>query len=471
MKTGLRLFVIFIITGIVLTFVLSWAIEFDKYRKKLVEPTEVSRSLSYLEAIVTEAYPLPSNDRVKKEFVDRAEEVKNQVSQKMLSIDVFKIVQPVLHVLNDQNLRLYTPFEPNYKILPFSATVIDRKIIVTSTATEKIPAGVEIVEIDDRNSDELIESLIVYTSGENYELKEQQIGNLIQLLPELFRNPRRPKVEVFYRPETHTITFEENGKAETVEVETVSIFSYPNLSSSHKSLPSRSAFEFDQQGDVGILKLGTFSLSGTVYNKYREFLNQTFLEMRNMGTLLIDLRGCTSSSSTVFKELFEHLVNKRTIVQRNISVVLSAYNLRTLEKYGIDYQFSTNELVNTHFVQEYMPRTPTFNGDLWILIDRYTSNAALDFVYTIMKLNKGTVLGEPTLTPINHITDVVYQYSEGMRMTYSYPTARFNEGGKDNLPLTPDYVLNLSTEDRIEYVKGNKDVMLERALMVIQKVY
>ena len=86
----------------------------------------------------------------------------------------------------------------------------------------------------------------------------------------------------------------------------------------------------------------------------------------------------------------------------------------------------------------------------------------------LMKMNEAKIIGEPTLTPINHTTDVVYQYSEGMKMTYSYPKARFSDK-EDNPVLVPSYVVNVSTEDRIEYTKGTRDVMLDEALEIVKK--
>lgn len=469
MKIGVKLFVILIISGLVLTFLLSWSIEYNKYRKKLVDPNEISKTLNYFQSIVTEAYPktVESNDKERK-FIEAVDYVKSKLSKKMSAIDTFKMVQPILSALEDQNTRFYPPYDPNYKVLPFSTVVIDKRIIVTSTANEKVPAGAEVLEIDGKSAEELIDSLIDYTSGENYGLREQQIGDLIQLLPEIFRNPHRPKVEVLYRSEPHTVTLRIGDKTEKVNVETVSIFSYPTLSSSYDVLPSRQPFEYQQSDEVGIMKFGTFSLSGTMYNRYREFLTQKFLEMKGMHDLLIDLRGCSVSDFTVFKEFFEHLISEPTTSQRNVSVVLSAYNLSVLEKYGIEYKSSTNELITTLYTQKFVPRTPSFNGKLWILIDRYTSDAALDFAYMLMKMNKAQIIGEPTLTPINHTTDVVYQYSEGMKMTYSYPKARFSDK-EDNPVLVPSYVVNVSTEDRIEYTKGTRDVMLDEALEIVKK--
>lgn len=468
MKIGIKLLIILTIVGLVLTFLLSWSIEYNKYRKKLVDPNEISKTLSYFELIVTEAYPKSAeSDDKEKNFLEAVERVKGTLSKKISAIDAFKMVQPVLSTLEDQHTRFYPPYDPNYKVLPFSTVVIDKRIIVTSTANEKVPAGAEVLEIDGKNAEELIDSLVVYTCGENYELREQQIGDLIQLLPEIFRNPRRPKVEVFYRPESHTVTLKNGEKTEKVNVETVSIFSYPTLSSSYDALPSILPFEYQQNGEVGILKFGTFSLSGTMYNKYREFLTQKFLEMKDTHNLLIDLRGCTISDFTIFKELFEHLISEPMTTQRKVSVILTAYNLSTLEKYGIEYNTSTNNLVTVEYSQKFKPRTLSFNGKLWILIDRYTSDAALDFAYMMMNIEKAKIVGEPTLTPINHTTDVVYQYSDGIKMTYSYPKARFSDK-EDNSTLVPNYLVNVSTEDRIAYTKGTRDIMLDEALAVIR---
>jgi len=101
-------------------------------------------------------------------------------------------------------------------------------------------------------------------------------------------------------------------------------------------------------------------------------------------------------------------------------------------------------------------------------LNKYTNNAALDFAYTFKKLNPGRTIGEPTLTKINHTTDITYQYLDSIRLALTYPTSKINEPDGDK-PLEPDHTIQITTQARINYLKGEKDEMMQKALEIVRK--
>ncbi|MEJ5257673.1 MAG: hypothetical protein WHS64_05440 [Fervidobacterium sp.] len=465
MKVGTKLILIFIISGIVITFLLSWIIEFYKYQKRLVLRDDVAKAFEDVNSLVRKVYPRTDRetlaDNTKKVF----ESALSKIPRKCLPIDAFKYVQPVLSALNDENLRIYPPFEPVYSVLPFSVIIVDGKAVVNSSAVENIKAGDEIVEINGKSVDKVISELLVFTSGENYLVKEQQLPSLFQLIPELL-DKKKDAVGIFYKQKEYNVKLRsENGEKE-INVKTLTAFSYPRESAQYPALPSRSPFEFTRNGDIGILKLGTFQLSGTMFNRYREFLDNTFVQNRDLKVLLLDLRGVSSRDFTIFKELYEHLVPNKVSVKRRISVVNTAYNMDLLEKYGFEFTQTTGELLRLEFEHTFIPRDPFVNADVWILFDRYTSNAALDFIYTFRKLRKSRTIGEPTLMKINHTTDLNFRYDDKLMTTFSFPTAILSEDNGES-GLMPDFTVDMNTEKRIQYIKGEGDYMLNEALKII----
>ena len=467
MKTGTKLFVIFMISGIVVTFSLSWIIEFYKYQKRLVPLDRVERLFDSAVRTIKETYPSEDREEIARRVLDEYHKYEPN-RRKMLPIDVFKVIQPALSVVNDQNFRLYPPIEPVYSVLPFTVTVVDGRAIVSSSAVEEIRAGDEVVEINWRKISELIDLLLPYTSGENYSIREQQLSSLIQLIPELV-DKKKDKIGIFYRQRLYNIKLKNDNGEKTVVVKTMTAMSYPRESARFPALPTRRPFEFYKEGDIGVFKFGTFTLSGTIYNSYRDFVTSTLVQNKDMKAVLVDLRGVASRDFTIFKELFEHFVDKRTAVERWISIVNTAYNISVLNKYGVDLEKTTSELLRIKFLHTFDPREPIVKADVWILFDRYTSNAALDFIYTFRKLRKGRTIGEPTLMRINHTTEIDYKFDSVAKMNFIFPSAVISEDTRDDAVLEPDYEIELTTEDRINYVKGIEDVMLRKALEIINE--
>ncbi|MCX7653931.1 MAG: S41 family peptidase [Fervidobacterium sp.] len=467
MKIGVRLFVLFVLSGIVVTFLLSWIIEFYKYQERLVSKQELQTISNYLVKVVNEMYPSKFSTEKLKEFQSALETIQSTKKMKFLPIEAFALIQPALNVLKDQNLRLFVPNEPVYSVLPFSVRVLDKKVIVTSTATEKIPCGAQVLSINNITVDDLIDELLRFTSGETYEISEQQLGQLIQLAPELLWKKRR-FVWIFYNQEDYDVKYIIDGKTRTEKIKTVTLFSYPVLSSKYQALPSEAPYHFEREGDIGVLKIRTFSLSGTVYNKFREFLDNLFVYNKDVKKIIIDVRGSSVRDFTVFKEVFEHFIDKKIAVLRNVSLINTAYILRTLEKYGIEYKKSTGEVLTTKYSYEFKPREPYSSAQIWVLFDKYTSHAALDFVYIFKKLYPGRTIGEKTIGLINHTTDVVYQYFDNIRTSLSYPTAKFSDEDGEN-PITADIELNISTQDRLNQLFGLEDIVLKRVIEIVQK--
>ncbi|MGQ9855186.1 MAG: hypothetical protein ACUVQF_00385 [Fervidobacterium sp.] len=465
MKVGTKLILIFIISGIVITFLLSWIIEFYKYQKRLVSSNDVVSVVEDVSNLIGKVYPRTDREVLADETKKRFESILSKIPRKCLPIDAFKYVQPVLSVLDDENLRMYPPVEPVYSVLPFSVVVIDGRVIVSSSAVESIKAGDEIVEINGKSVNKLISELLIFTSGEDYLIKEQQLPSLFQLIPELL-DKKKDVVGIFYEQKEYNVKLRSGNDEKSVAVRTLTAFSYPRESAQYPALPSRAPFEFTRENDIGILKLGTFQLSGTMFNKYREFLDNTFIQNRDLKVLLLDLRGVSSRDFTIFKELYEHLVPDKVSVKRHISVVNTAYNMDLLEKYGFEFTQTTGELLRLEFEHTFLPRDPFVNADVWILFDRYTSNAALDFVYTFKKLRKSRTIGEPTLMKINHTTELNFRYDDKLMTTFSFPTAIFSEDDGDS-GLVPDFKVDMDTEKRIQYIKGEGDYMLNEALKII----
>ena len=468
LRTSARLILIFIISGIVITLLLSWIIEFYKYQNRLVSVQDIENLIQDVIRVVENVYPYDKRLKVAQEIKDEYEKVRYSLKRKLLPIEVFKVVQPLACIVKDQNLRFLTPVEPVYSVLPFTVTVIDGRAIITGSAVESIKAGDELLKVNERPVFELIKALLPYTCGENLHVREQQLGQLFQLIPEIL-DKKKHSVGIFYRQKDYNITIKTSaGEEKNVTVKTLTAMSYPRESSQYPALRNRYPFDFVREGDIGVFKFGTFSLSGTTYNSYREFLVNTIVQNRDLKYVLVDLRGVASKDFNIFKEFFEHFIDKKISVERYISIINTAYNMNVLEKYGVDFTKTTDKLLKIRFEHVFEPREPIVKADIWVLFDRYTSNAALDFVYTFKKLYNAHTIGEPTLMKINHTTELNSRYDDKSSLVMTFPSAVISEEGIFDKILEPDYKIEISTQHRIDYLRGKSDYMYTKALEIIK---
>lgn len=465
MRIGLRLFLILILTGVITTFIISWGIEFYKYQKRLITIEEVIRISAHIERIAKEIYPKKIEEQTFEKFKEEIEKIKTTKKKRMLPIEAFKLLQPAVSYLNDQNFMIYVPYEPTYSVLPFTVKLINKRAIVNSTANEKIPVGSEILEINGVKIADLIEELLKYTSGENYEIREQQLSTLIQISPELLWKSRR-FVWIFYNQENYIVKYIKNNKEITEKIKTTTLLNYPKASAKFSSLQEDPPYSFERKEKLGILKIRNFSLSGLNYNRFREFLNEVFVYNKDLEKIILDIRGSSARDFTIFKEIYEHFVKKTTEFRRPISFVNTAYNLKLFEKYGLEYKETTNELLNLEYSIVFNPREPYSNAELWVLFDKYTTNAALDFAYVFKKIYAGRTIGEKTLTKINQTTDVVYQYFDTLKTMIIYPSAKWQGNGVDDY-LIPDKSIIITFEDRLKKLLGIEDTVLENTIQLI----
>jgi len=215
LRTSARLILIFIISGIVITLLLSWIIEFYKYQNRLVSVQDIENLIQDVIRVVENVYPYDKRLKVAQEIKDEYEKVRYSLKRKLLPIEVFKVVQPLACIVKDQNLRFLTPVEPVYSVLPFTVTVIDGRAIITGSAVESIKAGDELLKVNERPVFELIKALLPYTCGENLHVREQQLGQLFQLIPEIL-DKKKHSVGIFYRQKDYNITIKTSAGEEKV---------------------------------------------------------------------------------------------------------------------------------------------------------------------------------------------------------------------------------------------------------------
>ncbi|MFN4245824.1 MAG: S41 family peptidase [Brevinematia bacterium] len=464
MKIGFRLVIIMVLAGLITTFIVSWGIELYKYKNRLIPIDEVIRISAYLERLVSEIYPDKVDSQAFMKFKEELDKISKAKIKKMLPIEAFKLLQPALSHLNDQNLRIYVPNEPTYSVLPFTVKLIDKKAIVTSTASEKIPLGCEIIEINGLKINDLIDSLLKYTCGKSYEIREQQLSYIIQLSPELLWKKHR-FVWIFYNQQEYDIKYVKDNKIYNEKVKTMTLLNYPKMSTKFKSLQEDPPYSFERKGKIGILKIRNFSLTGITYNRFREFLNDLFVYNRDLEKIILDIRGSSVRDFTIFKEIYEHFLEKPIEIKRSISFINTAYNLKLFEKYGVEYKTTTNEQLNIEYPIKFNPREPYSTAELWVLFDKYTTNAALDFAYIFKKIYTGRTIGERTLTKVNQTTDVVFQYFDTLKTVITYPSAKWNEiSAEDN--FTPDKNITITLDDRLKYLFG-EDPVLENVIQML----
>jgi len=180
-------------------------------------------------------------------------------------------------------------------------------------------------------------------------------------------------------------------------------------------------YEIDKENSIGI-----FTLTSCEYNdEYRKTVKSFFEAVKEAGTehIIIDLRGNGGGSSLVGDEFLKYC------------------NIDGYYGWPSHVRFGPLLIKNKKYYIKNKKQEPLYNGDLYVLTNRRTFSAAMDFTMYVMDNDLGIVVGEES----GNLPD-----SYGDTISFQTPNARLNitmsykrwfriDETKSGQPLVPDY--------------------------------
>ncbi|GAB5555538.1 MAG: hypothetical protein Sapg2KO_51290 [Saprospiraceae bacterium] len=162
------------------------------------------------------------------------------------------------------------------------------------------------------------------------------------------------------------------------------------------------------EGDLAILKIRTFqeSLIKEKGQKYKAFLKKAFKEIarKDIKNLVLDIRGNTGGQPEPTEFLLTYLLNNPFQICKSIEAKVAAIEDETyfIENGSVSYfEERPWQKADTSFILQdpkqfkvHQPQKGQFKGQLFLLIDGFTSSAAGSFAGQIRSQERAIIVGE-----------------------------------------------------------------------------
>ena len=403
---------------------------------------DLTQDLKQLEKCIMKENPLYFADKenLRILFQDALEKTEDGMTE----IEFYRLINPIIvqvhcgHTNLSISEALYMNRKENAKFFPLDVSLINNQLyILENDETTGVYAGDEILSINEKSSEEIINILIKNVSGDgNNEAKPRYI------ISKFFNNK-------FY-------DFVDNSNSFNVQLINKDGITYSaKLDARYKAKYNTTAWalhstEFKDgnyynsviNDDYAILNIRVFfKEKGKDYNS---FLDNFFAELQEqkISKLIIDLRGNFGGNPDMAKELLSHLTTKK------------------MEYLNSDLPFLYNVM---GYQKAISPSTTVFKGKTVVLTDGACFSTTGHFCSLFQYHELGTIIGTETggtYVCTDGSKDILLNNT---RIRLHYSTLAFSvavEGYSDYEGVKPDVDIAPS----IDMVLNHRDLILEEAI-------
>ncbi|ACR80685.1 MULTISPECIES: S41 family peptidase [Kosmotoga] len=400
--------------------------------EKLFTPEQLREDLDFLVSKIVEEYYNPWLKVDKDVFWNLVEEKKAQLDHDMTRSEFYMIAAPLIAILHDQHSMLYPPSDVEIKVFPFRLRRVNGYAVVVDSICD-LPVGAIVTKINGIPVENVVEELEIYGISETGESRLNWLVNyFFQSLPK------------WWGTEEFEITYLYENEEKTLKIESISPKDYKRTSQPvRKRSPS-----FELYGSIGVLKVPSFNgeFQQEIIDRMEEALDSPITD------LIIDVRGNTGGWSAL--SLLRYFVDKPTKLAIGIGV-------KSYTKEGVKYA------ILDYGVNVY-PAKKRFSGKLWILTDEDVFSGCLMFLGFLVRKGIGTILGERSSETANFgFKQHGYLLpNTKCRVKLSKERIFLLEEGEH---IEPDIPINLNLEEKISWLIGKADPMLDKALQIVKE--
>jgi C-terminal processing protease CtpA/Prc len=382
-------------------------------------PERIRRDLSFLyETLQASHYDLFVHT-TKADYTDAYEQALGRVDRPLDPREAYRILQPFAALAGVAHCNVGLPFQTVYvphvmqegKVVPFDITFSDGKAFVwhNYSANLELKPGLEIIAIDKRPVDLVLDSIQKLISGDSAYLKRTSIE--ITCFPRLYWL-------AFGEAKTHTLTLRQaNGVVSEHVVDVIAAMQFEQKAATHKPIV-RTDREVRFIGDVAYLRPGVFlnnQSPADIANhqtfekgEFVRFIDAAFGEIRakKAASLIIDLRGNPGGDNSFSDPMIAYIADRPFRFCSRFTVKTSQM---TKEFWRDVEEPALNELkreilsrdngerfdVELPFTR---PRSETerFRGRVYVLIDRFSYSNAVSVAAICQDYGFGIIVGEMT---------------------------------------------------------------------------
>ncbi|HVP36349.1 MAG TPA: S41 family peptidase [Terriglobales bacterium] len=433
---------------------------------KTFTPAQLKADLDFmfetLEAVHPNLYAYTNVSVIKKE----RENVKLRLNRPMTRIEFYKELAPLVALLKDGHTSVYSPYEEweQYKkqgglLFPFAVEITaSHTYIQANYSTDtSITTGTELLSINGKSIQEIGTELTSYISGERQAFKNQLLSNGFGYrLWSTYRWEGPFEVSIKTKRELPYFT-----KVPGITIEDLKI----KLNQTKKQKPEYYTYRYLPEFRAGLIDFLSFS----DYNRFKEFLEKTFTQMKAEGAenLIIDIRKNGGGNSTLGDLLLTYLTDKpfNQISQMDIKVskqIKHYYRhflpwyirwlpLQWIHPFGRKLWSTPEGGIATWEEKPVKPKTNKllFTGKTYVLIGSNTFSSASMFASAVKDYQIGTLIGEETGGLATSYGDVYSFDLPDTRISVGVSHKRFvrPNGQDDGHGVLPDYEASENPED------------------------
>lgn len=436
-----------IIVGIIIIciIILSFNTQRNADEIKYYQKKELIEDLEQVACIIKEENPMLY---LSEEELDRyTSYYKNMIKDKMDFMSFYRILASFSekigcgHTYLDLpgvELNLYFKRQKNH--LPLDIKVINNKLFVRSMIqSSDIPVGSEIISIDGKDAEEIIEILLDRIPSDGRD-KTYKYGLMNKMFSRVYFDyvDNRGNFKITYI------------NPDSIETDKIIDAKLRNSIDGILQLQNGDALEITTEffRNYAVLTLPTFEYYDNVsnkvfYNKIDEFFKT--VKEDNIQNVIIDIQGNGGGNPLCADYLYSYISPKNYTYFDTLPPNATYYaRLSTLQK----------------------PKKNVFKENLFTLIDNYNFSAAGQFV-SLLKYNKvGTLIGEPTGSSYRCTATQKKIILKNTDINYIYSTEIFKtavEGMEGTPSIEPDIFVSKTIDD---YIKHRNAARLEAIRLI-----
>jgi len=364
--------------------------------QKIFSKEELHSDIDAIYTIISDIHPDMFANISKHDYEIKINEAKSMITDSMSRFEFYRIAASLVSCFNDGHTLLNFEWEDLQKIkgkhFPYSVNINynQKTIKIKSSYIDNdsiIPLGAQIISINNKSSEEIINNIIKLVSGETAFYKEAMVNTIsFPYIATQFIGDSIFNVEYTYN----------NNKFS----ETVKGLRYKQIYDAFQNIKDEELANFylriDDANSIAIIYFNRF----IELDKFSLFLDSTFtiIQENNINDLIIDLRRNLGGMSILGDALFQYISNVpfkqfgKAIVrtsERQKQFHYEYFGLKQSEEVGY-------KTIEDSPLEELEENNLRFKGNVYVLTSHSTYSSAASFAWTFKYFDMGTIIGEET---------------------------------------------------------------------------
>ncbi len=375
-----------------LLFTAGWIGTSAQQPAKMLSRDEAIADIDSLLYTLTEVHPNLFANCGQGELFATIDKTISEMPDSMTSAELYKYVAPFVARIGDGHTSLWFPYNDYFtqdtQRLPlYMKATKDKRLLVESCLDDKIPYGAEVLEINGISSQEMVDQMLRYASGEKEFYRIERVNNEAKAL-----------MEILFKADKYSVVYRKEGskKAHTIDLPTA------NVDVLRARMPRREKPQFtepyslsiDKAKKVAVMNFRTYSDS----KKMSHFADSMFTVMRDNGIkkLIIDIRENGGGSTRVGDVLLRYLSPRPFAQMGKIMVRVSPTTIQLFNNGRPPLGWYYHETPESDLIQPLTAEQGHFDGEVILLTSHHTFSSASSFAWAFKQFGMGTIIGEET---------------------------------------------------------------------------